>query len=91
MTRVWIGTGTPTTPLYGDVNGDGQINLDDLTILTRMVAGLSPSNSAQLTRADVFPPAANDPVKHLPGDKKLTIVDAMRLTRFIRGGSITWP
>ncbi|HEY3414590.1 MAG TPA: dockerin type I domain-containing protein [Armatimonadota bacterium] len=91
ITRVWIGAGAPATPLYGDVNGDGQINAEDVACLSRVVAGLAPSDSAQLTRADVFPPAAADPVKHLPGDKQLTILDVLRLQRFLAGTIKTWP
>lgn len=91
VTRVWIGTGSPTTPFYGDVNGDGQINSEDIANLSRIAAGLAPSGSALLTRSDVFPTAAADPVKHLPGDKKVNILDVLRLQRFLTGTSKTWP
>lgn len=91
ITRVWVGTGAPTTPFYGDVNNDGQINGDDVKLVSQMAAGLLPSNSASFARSDVFPAAANDPVKHLPGDKKVTIVDAMRLNRFLCGLTKVWP
>jgi hypothetical protein len=91
IARVWVGTGAPTTPFYGDVNNDGQINNDDVTLVAKMAAGLLPTNSTTLAAADVFPAAANDPVKHLPGDKKVTIVDAMRLSRFLKGLVTQWP
>lgn len=91
ITRVWVGATAPTTPFYGDVNNDGQINTDDVQLLVRMAAGLLASDSSSFTRSDVFPPAANDPVKHLPGDKKISIVDALRLSRFMNGQTKVWP
>ena len=51
------GTGTPdgtTTPLLGDVNGDGAITADDLTALARHVAKISViTDTAALARCDV--------------------------------------
>jgi hypothetical protein len=91
VTRVWIGSGAPPTPLFGDVNGDYQINDEDVSLLMQIASGLSPADSARITRADVFPPAANDAVKHLPGDKKVTLLDALRLARFLNGTSKIWP
>jgi hypothetical protein len=90
VAHVYVGSG-PVPTFYGDVNGDGQINSEDVTALTQMVAGLTPTTSAQMTRSDVYPPAANDPVQHRPGDGKLTMLDAVRLARFLEGSRGVWP
>ncbi len=80
--RVGFGT-APTTPLYGDVNGDGQINREDVALLSRAIAGLQGiTTSDPFQRANVFPPAAGG----APGGTTyLDISDMLRLSRFLAG------
>ncbi|HEY3267574.1 MAG TPA: hypothetical protein VGM37_11645 [Armatimonadota bacterium] len=92
INRVIVGTSTPP-PFYGDVNGDGQINRDDITMLAKIVAGVLPVDAATLARANVYPRAgadANNPTTP-GGSSKLDLADAIRLQRFLSGKEAVWP
>jgi hypothetical protein len=89
LTRVVLGSKT-TDPLYGDVNGDGQVNAQDLQLLARASAGVqSLADAGQFTRANVHPPASGgqDPGKN----SSLDISDVLRLSRFLNGAAGVWP
>lgn len=82
ITRVVFGT-EPTAPLYGDVNGDGQINGEDVAALSRYVSGLEAvPDAAWFARANVHP-AANGGSPG--GSTHLDMGDLLRLARFLGG------
>jgi hypothetical protein len=86
VTRVVLG-GQPAGPLYGDVNGDGQVNALDLSLLARASAGmLAVSDAGQFARANVAP-AGSPP----GGTTHLDITDVLRLNRFLNGLGTAWP
>ncbi|HEY3268107.1 MAG TPA: PKD domain-containing protein [Armatimonadota bacterium] len=88
VTRVVVSASSPP-PFYGDVNGDGQINRDDVSALSTLAAGLQPADAPTLARANVYPPAgaAASP----GGTTKLDLADVMRLVRFLNGRFAAWP
>jgi len=82
ITRVVFGA-APTTPLYGDANGDGQINREDVSLLSRFASGLQGvADVAQFDRCNVNPAASGGAPG---GTTKLDIADLLRLERFLAG------
>jgi subtilisin family serine protease len=63
----------------GDLNGDGAVNIFDVTRALQMALGIIAPLPEEIAVADVAPPAADD---HAEGDGKLTIADVTRLLRF---------
>lgn len=88
-TRVVLGA-KPSGPLYGDVNGDGQINDLDLALLSRYAAGtLAVPDANTFARANVQPASVSG---QPPGaGTRLDIADVLRLARFLRGLEPSWP
>ena len=62
-------SGNPTF-LRGDVNGDGKVNVSDVTALINMILGITPMNQA---RGDVN------------GDGKVNVSDVTALINIILG------
>ncbi len=62
--------GSSTTPVYGDVNGDGKVNVSDVTALINMILGVIPKDEA---RADIN------------GDGKINVSDVTALVNIILG------
>lgn len=89
VTRIVLGA-KATDPLYGDVNGDGQLTSLDLSLLARYTAGtLAVPDTATFNRANVHPAAASG---QPPGaNTRLDIADVLRLARFLNGAETTWP
>jgi len=65
-------------PLLGDVNGDGQLGIADVTMAVRIAFGLLNPSPLQIRAADVAPPAG-------PGDGRVTIGDAVSILRMVLG------
>lgn len=76
VSRVFVGTGTPST-FKGDVDGDGQITRDDVTMVSKAVSGLGTLTAEQKNRADLRAPSG-----------VCDIVDLQALTRFLNGTGI---
>lgn len=66
-----VSTGTPAVP--GDLNGDGEVNLKDVVLLRRYIAG---GWNTELNEASA----------DLNGDGSVNLKDAVLLRRFIAGG-----
>lgn len=62
-------------PLWGDVDGNGLVNVLDVATALRDAAGLS-AGTLPLSRADVWPPG---------GDGSITLMDALTILRGIYG------
>ena len=60
----------PVEPIVGDVNGDGRVNVSDVTTLINMILGLTPMDE---TRADVN------------GDGRVNVSDVTALINIILG------
>ena len=61
------------TLIYGDVNGDNEVNMADLVLLARYIAGLEMIDTALLSAADVNK------------DNRVNIADLIRLARYLAG------
>jgi hypothetical protein len=70
------------SPLKGDVNGDGRVDLGDVILTLRIAAGLTTANQEQLDAADVSPYPG---VGRIVGDGLVQVSDAVRLLRFVVG------
>lgn len=69
-------------PKFGDVNGDGKVDLSDAVLTAKMAVGLVKPNADQLRAADVSPvPGENRPI----GDGVVTVRDATRILRYVVG------
>lgn len=66
-------TPTPSTGIKGDVNGDGEINTDDLTALARIVAGIDSVSDSHKGAADVT------------GDGNVDTDDLTKMARYMAG------
>lgn len=73
---IMVGSGTSTEPETaekGDINGDGTINLKDVVMLRRYIAG-------------GWNVTADDAAADVNGDGKVNLKDAVTLRRYIAGG-----
>lgn len=77
------------TTLYGDANGDSQVNASDVVALLRAAGGLSAVPVGGVTPGDVAPKPSALPSGF--GDGKWTIIDAVRVIRHLKGLDNTWP
>lgn len=68
--NAWVTISGNPTFLRGDVNGDGKVNVSDVTALINMILGLTPMNQ---TRADVN------------GDSRVNVSDVTALINIILG------
>ncbi|HEY3268698.1 MAG TPA: hypothetical protein VGM37_17415 [Armatimonadota bacterium] len=69
-----------TLPLqYGDVNGDGFVNVDDASALLSILGGMGGTTVLQMS--DVAPSFGAQGF----GDSRLDLTDASRLLRYISG------
>jgi probable HAF family extracellular repeat protein len=76
------------TPIvYGDANGDGKVDMTDVTAMLQSGAGLA--SGPPLQSADVAPNPSTDPRGF--GDGVVDIQDALRTLRYITGLETTWP
>ncbi len=64
---------TPPTPkeIFGDVNGDGKITIDDVTLIQKASIGLVELTDIQIIAADVS------------GDGRISIVDATMIQKYL--------
>jgi hypothetical protein len=74
------GSATPTV-IFGDINGDGKVNVQDATLALRISVGLSTATDAQIKAGDVAPKKADGTF----GDGRLNVSDATRILRFSVG------
>lgn len=74
--------------LYGDLNGDGVVNLSDAVLALRAVVGLVPLSPGQKNVADVAPRRG---APRLVGDGKLDLRDVVRIIRRAVGLEKVWP
>jgi hypothetical protein len=82
--RVSVGQ-TPPAVRYGDANGDGVINVEDVRLVYRLAAGLE-APGAVFAACDVAPPPST------PGRQaRVDIADATRISRFLKGLEPNWP
>lgn len=78
------------TPAYGDVDGNGAVNILDARLLARIAGGLAPGNPAANRYGDVAPLNNYDAGSF--GDGKITLADASRLMRRLNGQEpADWP
>jgi len=78
------------TPLYGDADGNGTLDLQDVRILARIAGGLSANNATTERAGDVAP--LYDYEAGSFGDGKVTLQDAGRLLRKVQGQETgEWP
>lgn len=66
-------TPTPSTGIKGDVNGDGEVDTDDLTALARIVAGIDSVSDSHKGAADVT------------GDGSVDTDDLTKMARYMAG------
>lgn len=66
-----------STPVYGDLDGDGQVNAGDVLLVSRIALGLLTPTTNQLLRGDVAPLNAGVP---LP-DGVINAADVLLITR----------
>lgn len=59
-------------PPNGDVNGDGKVDAADVAVALSIAAGLTPADSGNLSRGDVWPATP---------DKAITLEDAVAIAR----------
>lgn len=78
---ITVGDPTPPEPevVLGDLNGDGEVNIMDVGILRRYVAGLTTISADRLAAAD------------LNGDGKVNIMDVGILRRYVAGLTDKFP
>lgn len=67
------GADVPDTPKKGDVNGDGKVNIDDVTLIQKYIANMAELDSIQLKAAD------------LNGDENANIDDVTMIQKFLAG------
>lgn len=67
------GADVPDTPKKGDVNGDGKVNIDDVTLIQKYLANMADLDSIQLKAAD------------LNGDENANIDDVTMIQKFLAG------
>ncbi len=83
------------TFIYGDANGDGLVNADDVKALLKAVGGLArtkPMNGTadiSIAAVDTAPKPSADPRGF--GDGKLTMADVARLIRHLNGKEPVYP
>jgi hypothetical protein len=76
---------------YGDLNGDGKVNIQDATLALRMAVGLTPPTDSQTQAGDVAPVPGSGPRAGQPfGDGKIDIADATRILRYAIGLTTQW-
>ena len=66
-------------PEWGDINGDGTVNIADVLLATRAATGLITLNSSQLARGNVAP-LVNGMPQTLPTDP-LNVADVLLIQR----------
>lgn len=66
----------PPTPLPGDLNKDGTINLSDAVLALRFAGGLAQPSAEQILAGDVAPKIGGK-----IGDGRITILDVLRILR----------
>ena len=66
-----------STPVYGDLNEDGQVNAGDVLLVSRIASGLLIPTANQLLRGDVAPLNAGVPVS----DGVINAADMLLITR----------
>lgn len=83
----------PTAPLYGDANGDGQVNIADVTIDLRLAVGLATPTADQMIRLDIAPlPGVGTRQGQPWGDGRITLADVTPLLRHVVGlPTDQWP
>jgi hypothetical protein len=84
LDNVIFGTGLS---VYGDSDGSGTVNLLDVAAMVRLAAGLQ--TAASITTLDVAPRPSAQPAGY--GDGALTLLDALRVLRYLRGLETIWP
>jgi hypothetical protein len=84
-----IALGPDTTLAYGDVNGDGQVNRDDVLLVLQVSAGRWSLAGTCVRSGDVAPKPSADPRGF--GDGRLDIRDVARLLRRLANLEPVWP
>jgi hypothetical protein len=78
------------TPAYGDVDGNGVVDRNDVKLLAQIAGGLAPASVAALRSGDVAP--VNDFNAGSFGDGRITTLDVARLARKVNGKEpAEWP
>jgi hypothetical protein len=78
--------------VYGDLNGDGRVNVQDATLALRMAVGLTPPTDSQTQAGDVAPVPGSGPRAGQPfGDGKVNVSDATRILRRAVGLDTQFP
>jgi hypothetical protein len=72
---------------YGDANGDGTVSLPDAALLLRVATGFTPV--PDLLAGDVAP--APLCTSRGFGDGRITVADAVRIVRYVKGLEPIWP
>lgn len=84
-----IGTTPSGRLIYGDLNGDGLVNVQDALLALRVAVGLIPLTPQLLAVADVAPvPGTNG---RLFGDGRVNVADALRILRAAVGLELNFP
>jgi hypothetical protein len=74
------GSATPEV-VFGDINGDNKVNVQDATLALRIAVKLTTVTDAQIKAGDVAPKHADGTF----GDGKVNVSDATRILRFAVG------
>lgn len=73
------GSASPAV-VYGDLNGDGKVNVQDATMALQIAVGLVQATDAQMAAGDVAPTPGIGPRAGQPfGDGKVNVSDATRI------------
>ncbi len=72
-------TPTPTPVIYGDINGDGKVGVQDALLILKDVVGSYKMDVMQVEAADV------------DGDQKITVKDALFILKMVVGSIKSFP
>jgi hypothetical protein len=87
---ILIGGSAHSAPVYGDVNGNGLVDMGDAVVLCRVGAGLALNTDTIRRNGDVAP--VNDYNGGSFGDGRITLLDAVRVSEKAAGLSTdAWP
>lgn len=87
---ILIGGAAHSAPIYGDVNGNGSVDMGDAVVLCKVAGGLAPITDTIRRNGDVAP--VNDYNGGSFGDGKITVLDVLRVARKAAGTStVAWP